>query len=155
MANVAVPLDELAGERLVVSRRDPDQHDRPIAGDGMRPEAGLAQTIGGDRFLRTQRGTSEYDGPYQAVEQGDVARRQAPIAQLIAAAAPRAGKRSVSEFAIVKLLNECVGCLKSSCRSGDEGDAGRGMWVEAHVSSQTEDWVQHGAHCPGPAHAGV
>ena len=55
VANVAVPLDKLVDERLVVSHRDTDQHDRPIAGDGMRPQARLAQTIGGDRFRRAQR----------------------------------------------------------------------------------------------------
>ena len=105
MANVAMPLYKLVDERLVVSRRDTDQHDRPIAGDGMRPQARLPQTIGGDRVPRAQRCTSEYDGPRQAVEQGDVAGRQAQIAQLIAAAGSGSQKtlgRRIRDFEIAE-----------------------------------------------------
>ena len=51
-ADVGVPLHELAGQRLVVGRADAGQHDRPVAGDGVRPEARLAQPVGGDGVRR-------------------------------------------------------------------------------------------------------
>ena len=46
-ADIAVPLHKLAGQRIVISRPESGQHDRPVAGDGERPEARLSQPVGG------------------------------------------------------------------------------------------------------------
>ncbi len=45
---IGVPLHELADEGLVVWLGDPDQHDRKVTGDGVRPQARLPQAVGGD-----------------------------------------------------------------------------------------------------------
>ncbi len=45
---IGVPLHELADEGLVVLHGDPDQHDRKVTRDGMRPQARLPEAIGGD-----------------------------------------------------------------------------------------------------------
>ena len=47
-SSIGVPLHELADEGLVVRHGDPDQHDRKVAGDAMRPQARLPEAIGGD-----------------------------------------------------------------------------------------------------------
>ena len=47
-AGVDVPLHELADQRLVAGGDDAGQHDRAVAGDGVRPKPRLTQAVGGD-----------------------------------------------------------------------------------------------------------
>ncbi len=51
-AGVGVPLHELADQRLVAGGADAGQHDRAVAGDGVRPQARLTQAVGGDGVRR-------------------------------------------------------------------------------------------------------
>ena len=58
----------------------------------MRPQARLSQAVGGDGLRLPQRRAGEDDGPRQAVEQGNVVRRQAQLPQLVVAAARGGGR---------------------------------------------------------------
>ena len=44
-ADIATPLKKLANERLIFGCRDVSQHDRQVAGNAMRPQARLPETI--------------------------------------------------------------------------------------------------------------
>ena len=76
---IGVPLHELADEGLVVWRDDPDQQNRNVTGDAMRPQAPLAEAIGGDGISFPQPRTGENDRPRQLIEQGNVIRRQVEL----------------------------------------------------------------------------
>ena len=66
--DIGVPLHELAGQRIVIGGPESGQHDRPVAGDGERPEARLSQPVGGDGVRRTQGRTRKEHGRRQAVD---------------------------------------------------------------------------------------
>ena len=47
-AGISTPLNKLANEDSSSAAFDPDQHDRQVTGDAMRPQPRLPQTVGGD-----------------------------------------------------------------------------------------------------------
>ena len=121
----------------------------------VRPQARLSQAVGGDGVGLPEPGAGEDDGPRQAVEQGDVVRRQGQLPQLVLAAGPGGGERPVDGLEVAELLGEGEGRLPGVGRPGDERDAHRRPRLEADPPPQAEDRVQHRAGRPRQARPAV
>ena len=118
----ATPLHELADDNDVVGSPPSGQHDRPVAGDGERPEARLSQPVGGDGVRRTQGRTRKEHGCRQAVIRCHVVDRQAEAPQLLPGSGRERFEGTLCGGERLKLLGEGDGLVPAVGSPGDKSN---------------------------------
>ena len=124
-AGICTPLNKLANDGLISGRRDPHQHDGQVTRDGMGPQPRLPQAVRGHGLGLPEPGAREDDGRRQAIEEGDVVRRQRHLPQLVVTAGLGGGECPIDGLEVAELSGDSQRRLPGVGRPGHERDACR------------------------------
>ena len=154
-APVRVRLQDLPRHFQVAVRSDSHQRDWHVAGDGVRPESRLAETIPGDGLARPQGRARKEDGRRQPLEQRGVGRRQAQLGPPRRIARGALLEDAVHGLQAAEPGGQRQGLVPVFRRGGGERQDGGRSRLHPDPLAQAEDRVQHRSYGPRKCRATV